>query len=129
LLEVRKENWERHKVRIFRYEIMWERLESLAHEIKEVWCTAPSREGLGGVAAALKKVQAALRLWSKENFGKVTADLEALRSRLELLKSDPEASRTEIRSVTDKMDELLYREEMMWLQRSRMAWLKEGGGG
>jgi hypothetical protein len=26
----------------------------------------------------------------------------------------------------DRMDELLYREEMMWLQRSRIAWLKEG---
>jgi hypothetical protein len=25
-----------------------------------------------------------------------------------------------------RMDELLYREEMMWLQRSRIAWLKEG---
>jgi hypothetical protein len=24
------------------------------------------------------------------------------------------------------MDELLYREEMMWLQRSRIVWLKEG---
>jgi hypothetical protein len=24
------------------------------------------------------------------------------------------------------MDELLYREEMMWLQRSRITWLKEG---
>jgi hypothetical protein len=28
--------------------------------------------------------------------------------------------------VTDKMDELLYREEMMWLQRSRISWLREG---
>lgn len=26
----------------------------------------------------------------------------------------------------DRMDELLYREEMMWLQRSRLTWLKEG---
>lgn len=32
-LEIRKESWERHKPRIFRYEIMWERLESLADEI------------------------------------------------------------------------------------------------
>jgi hypothetical protein len=32
----------------------------------------------------------------------------------------------EVRKITDKMDELLYREEMMWLQRSRIAWLREG---
>ena len=31
-----------------------------------------------------------------------------------------------MRRITDRMDELLYREEMMWLQRSRIAWLKEG---
>jgi exonuclease III len=48
-LEIRKESWERHKPRIFRYEIMWERLESLAVEIKTAWCTYSSREGLGGV--------------------------------------------------------------------------------
>lgn len=53
-LEIRKENWEWHKTRIFRYEIMWKRLESLAQEVKEAWCTAPSREGLGGVAVALR---------------------------------------------------------------------------
>ncbi|CAN6346612.1 unnamed protein product [Urochloa humidicola] len=88
-LEIRKESWERHKMRIFWYEIMWERLESLAHEIKEAWCTAPSREGLGGVAAALSRVQSALRSWSKEKFGSVTAELEVLRVNLEELKANP----------------------------------------
>jgi hypothetical protein len=36
------------------------------------------------------------------------------------------ADKQEIRKVTDHMNELLYREEMMWLQRSRINWLKEG---
>jgi hypothetical protein len=36
------------------------------------------------------------------------------------------ADRREIRAVTDKMNELLYREEMMWMQRSRIDWLREG---
>jgi hypothetical protein len=45
---------------------------------------------------------------------------------LEELKSSSTAERQEIRRITDKMNELLYREEMMWLQRSRVAWLREG---
>ena len=61
MLEIKKESSERHKPRIFRYKIMWERLESLALEIKEAWCSAPNREGLGGIAKALVHVQRALR--------------------------------------------------------------------
>ena len=89
---------------------------NLALEIKEAWCTAPSREGLGGIASALVHVQRALRSCSKENFGAVTKELEGLRGRLESLQEDPQTSRLEIRKLTDRMDELLYREEMMWLQ-------------
>jgi hypothetical protein len=126
LLEIKKESWERHKPRIFGYEIMWERLESLALEIKEAWCTAPNREGLGGIASALVHVQRALRSWSRENFGAITKELDGLRVRLETMKEDPHTSRSDIRLVTDRMDELLYREEMTWLQRSRIAWLREG---
>ncbi|XP_066347579.1 uncharacterized protein [Miscanthus floridulus] len=125
-VKVRKESWERHKPRIFRYEIMWERLESLAVEIKNAWCTDASREGLGGVVAALKQVHGALRSWSKQHFGMVTKELEELRASLEEAKTDPLCSDREVRRITDRMDELLYREEMMWLQRSQIAWLKEG---
>jgi hypothetical protein len=34
------------------------------------------------------------------------------------------SNQADIRAITDRMDELLYREEMMWLQRSRVSWLK-----
>jgi hypothetical protein len=76
LLEIRKEAWSSHGPRTFCYEIMWERLESLAQEIKEAWCTAPNREGLGGVVTTLHRVQGALRVWSKKNFGSVSKEIE-----------------------------------------------------
>ena len=36
------------------------------------------------------------------------------------------ADRREIRKVTDHMNELLYREELLRLQRSRVDWLRDG---
>ena len=35
-------------------------------------------------------------------------------------------SRAEARRTAAAMDEMLYRKEMMWLQRSRISWLREG---
>jgi archaellum biogenesis protein FlaJ (TadC family) len=76
---------------------MWERLESLALEIKNACCTAPNREGLGGIATALKCVQRALRSWSKENFGAITKELEGLQTRLEAMKDNPQCFGSYIR--------------------------------
>jgi hypothetical protein len=66
-----------------------------------------------------------LQEWSKVKFGAVNRELEKARNRLpELMNMN--ADRMEIRAVTDKMNELLYREEMMWMQRSRIDWLRDG---
>ena len=43
----------------------------------------------GGVVAALKHVQVALRSWSRNTFGSVTTELEELRVKLEEAKSGP----------------------------------------
>jgi ubiquitin C-terminal hydrolase len=66
-----------------------------------------------------------LHKWSKEKFGSVRMHLEKPRTRLEEL-LNMNADRKEIQEVTDHMNELLYREEMMWMQRSRIDWLREG---
>jgi hypothetical protein len=39
---------------------------------------------------------------------------------------DPIQNREHILKTKRELDELLYREEMMWLQRSHITWLKEG---
>jgi hypothetical protein len=70
--------------------------------------------GMGGEGASAqsrkcgrqtKGVMKALRRWSFNKFGVVMKELEVLKL---------------------KMDELLYREEIMWLQRSIVALLREG---
>jgi hypothetical protein len=67
-----------------------------------------------------------LRKWSSVKFGVVTKELKSIRKRMEELgEGTTAANQEEIRKITNRMDELLYREEMMWLQRSWIAWLKE----
>jgi hypothetical protein len=126
LVELRREEWEGREQRVFRYEIMWERVDSLLEEIKKMWCSTADKENLGGLASVLRNMQQAMRRWSREHFGAVIAKLNILRRELEEIKSRTAVNRADIHVVTDRMDELMFHEEMMRLQRSRISWLKEG---
>jgi hypothetical protein len=66
-----------------------------------------------------------LHEWSKTKFGSIKLQLEKSRTLSEQLQS-MNADREEIRALADQMNELLYLEEMMWMQRSRIDWLREG---
>lgn len=65
--------------------------------------------------------------WSQKKFGSIRKELETLRSTLERLQNNQDGGdEVEIKSTMTRMNEILYREEMMWLQRSRINWFKEG---
>jgi hypothetical protein len=82
---------------------------------------------LGDIAVNLQGTMSSLKWWSHEKFGVVTSELEKLRKRLEELNSlDAVGNEGEIWRINKQMDKLLYHEEMMWLQRSWIAWLREG---
>jgi uncharacterized protein YicC (UPF0701 family) len=113
--------------RTFRYEIMWEHEESLVEVIANAWQSASQVQTLGNFAGALRKVSSYLVKWSSQKFGSVTKELKQLREQMkEISESQNESQQEELHKLRVRMDEILYREEMMWLQRSRIAWLKEG---
>lgn len=72
---------------------------------------------LGDICKGLGSLMSELHVWSKKKFGSIVKRLEMSRVRLEELLAN-HADREEIRKVEDEMNELLYREELMWMQRS-----------
>lgn len=117
LLRVIPAALERRGQKILRYEIMWEREESLCDVIVSSWEGAPAKLDLGSVSSALRDVMGSLQEWSREKFGSVRRKLEELRAQLASLSSrTDDASREQAKKAAAEMDEMLYREEMMWLQ-------------
>jgi hypothetical protein len=66
LIELHKDNWEKRGPRVFRYEVMWERMDSLSDEIKKEWCKLSDRGSLANFVHVLENMQSALRRWSKQ---------------------------------------------------------------
>lgn len=51
-----------------RYEIMWERVDSLPETIKQAWQMEATTFDLHGISSKLKAVMKTLKSWSRENF-------------------------------------------------------------
>ncbi|XP_010229661.1 uncharacterized protein LOC104582064 [Brachypodium distachyon] len=107
------------------YELFWEKAAELPELVAEAWKDAHANGDLGAVFAGLGSVMQKQQGWSKGKFGNILKDIELERSKLNQLCMD-NADIREIRKVNDRINELLYQEELLWMQRSRIDWIKAG---
>ena len=66
-----------------------------------------------------------LHIWSNDKFGSVVKQLKQSRTEHEEL-LNMNSDREGVKRVTDSMNELLYRDTLLWLRRSRIDWLCAG---
>ena len=85
--------------------------------VTDAWEKSRPASNLGLVVDSVEELMKNLRAWSKKMFGNVTRNIEKLQSELMCLQQGS-VDREAIRIKMKELDELLYRKEMMWLQRS-----------
>lgn len=118
-----------HRRRGFRYENMWRRDPSYMQLVTDSWNGMVRPNYLGSLASNLDNISCSLSDWEQSTFGSVRKEMARLRRELEKergssLRSGPTRREAQLMS---RMSELLTREEIMYKQRSRIDWLKEGG--
>lgn len=107
---------------------MWEEVDSLSDAISDSWKRGNNGQSLANVVRKLQSMQKDLKMWSMKDFCSLQNKIRSLRSKLKWLWSlTPSAATVEkIKQATRELDEMLLREEIMWRQRSRVKWLREG---
>jgi ElaB/YqjD/DUF883 family membrane-anchored ribosome-binding protein len=83
------------------------------------WEHGESVKNLGDVAGRLRGVMTSLKKWSLDKFDAVMKELDKIKQKIEELSMQNHVSnKEELDKLRKRMDEFLYREEMMWMQRS-----------
>lgn len=97
LLRLGKRKEWRPKKKIFRYEAMWERLDSLSDIVSTTWRESGGEASLKGVASKLRTLQDVLSRWAQKEFDSVQRSISTLRSKLQKLRLLPSTPETETR--------------------------------
>ena len=113
-------------VKPFRFEAMWFRDPTCAEVVSDAWefgLDVPTGHPL---LNCISSCNARLTQWNKREFSHIGNQIKALRYKLQALETTPKHNMDTIRQVRQSLNGWLDIDEVMWKQRLRINFLKEG---
>ncbi|KAL3833965.1 hypothetical protein ACJIZ3_008701 [Penstemon smallii] len=112
----------------FRFEAMWFTSEECERVIKDSWTGNINLANGNSVWDKLDNCRLGLLNWSKSSFGNVNKQICKLKKELHTLRTGriTPASKQKEKDVSRELELLLDKENMMWEQRAKAHWLKDG---
>eukprot|EP00253_Pinus_taeda_P011982 PITA_11982 len=120
--------------RPFRLEAFWLRDPDFIKKVEEWWgnCTSKGRNRMHTFQLKLKSLKSQIKRWNKEVFGNILEDKQKLEKEMEdiqqkiILEGRIEESVNKEGIILGRLEERRKQEEILWRQKSRIKWLKEG---
>ena len=113
---------------MFRFEKAWLKEPGCEATIAEAWDVQPIGTAMYRVAEKIKQCRVRLLQWSQSHVRITPRRIEEKTKQLQDLEQQPVEvyNSSEVNSLRRELNVLREKEEVMWRQRSRVAWLAEG---
>ncbi|PKI63801.1 hypothetical protein CRG98_015785 [Punica granatum] len=117
-----------HKPRPFRFEEACTRDHSSKEIVKNAWNTTVCGSKAYQFSSKIKSVKKDLKKWNKEVFGLCDSNIAEIMDNLDKIQGKPFTSdiKEQEQKLIADLEENLMRKDIIWRQKSRELWLKDG---